>query len=159
VGGDGFAAAYGVYAFVGFGFEVDFFGGDAEGFGEGFAHFGEVGAEFGALKDDDGIDVFDGEMFFVEEFAGVLEEQKAVRALPFGIGVGKVGADVAKASGAKKGVAERVGYHVAVGMAYWAFVEGDFDAADDELAAFREAVQVVADAAANAHAFFCSSCK
>ena len=29
VGSDGFAAAYRVYAFVGFSFEVDFFGGDA----------------------------------------------------------------------------------------------------------------------------------
>jgi hypothetical protein len=44
MGGDGFAAAHGVYAFVGFGFEVDFFGGDAEGFGEGFAHFGKMRA-------------------------------------------------------------------------------------------------------------------
>ena len=33
VGGDGFAAAYGVHAFVGFGFEVDFFGGHAQCFG------------------------------------------------------------------------------------------------------------------------------
>jgi len=32
VGGYGFAAAYGVYAFVGFGFQVIFFGGDAQGF-------------------------------------------------------------------------------------------------------------------------------
>ena len=44
VGGDGFAAAYGVYAFVGFGFQVDFFGGDAQGFGQGFSHLGEMRA-------------------------------------------------------------------------------------------------------------------
>src|SRR5882724_10389838 len=64
VGGDGFAAAYGVYAFVGFGFQVDFFGGDAEGFREGFAHFGEMRAELGTLEDDDGVDIVDHEMFF-----------------------------------------------------------------------------------------------
>jgi hypothetical protein len=44
MGGDGFAAAYGVYTFVGFGFEVDFFGGDSEGFREGFTHFWEMRA-------------------------------------------------------------------------------------------------------------------
>src|SRR5882672_4257601 len=48
--------------------------------------------------------------------------------------------------------------YIAVGMAYRAFVEWDFDAADDQLAPFGEAMQVVADAAADAHAF-CSSCK
>ena len=65
-------------------------------------------------------------------------------------------ADVAESRGAEQRVAKRVGYNVAIGMADGAFVEWDFDAADDELAAFGEAMQVVADAAANAHAFFCS---
>jgi len=97
VGSYGFAATYGVYAFVGFGFQVDFFGGDAQGFREGFAHFGEMRAKFWALEDDYRVHVFDGEMFFVEEFARVLQEQKAVCALPLGIGVGKMGADVSQA--------------------------------------------------------------
>jgi hypothetical protein len=44
VGSDGFAAADGVYTFVGFGFEVNFFWGYAEGFCQGFAHFWEVRA-------------------------------------------------------------------------------------------------------------------
>jgi hypothetical protein len=156
VGGEGFAAADRVYAFVGFGFEVDFFGGNAEGFGEGFAHFGEMGAELGAFEDDDGVNMFDGEMFFVEEFAGVLEKLQAVGTLPLWIGVREMGADVSEARGTEQSVAKRVGYNVAIGMADGAFIEWDFDATDDELAALREAMQVVADAAADAHAFFCS---
>jgi len=154
VGGDGFAPADGVYAFVGFGLEVDFFGGNAQRFGEGFAHFGEMRAEFGAFEDDDGVHVFDGEMLLVEKFAGMLEKLQAVGALPLGVGVRKMRADVAKARGAEQRVAERVGDHIAVGVAYRPFIEGDFDPADDELAAFREAMEIVADAAADAHARF-----
>ena len=154
VGGYGFATAYGVNAFVGFGFEVNFFGGDAEGFGEGFAHFGEMRAELWSFEDNDGVDVFDAKMFFVEEFAGVLEELKAIGALPLGVGVGKMCPDVAQTRRAEERVAERVGYDIAIGMADGALVKGDFDAADDQLASFGEAMQIVADAAADAHAFF-----
>jgi hypothetical protein len=46
--------------------------------------------------------------------------------------------------------------NVAIGMAYRAFVERDFHAANDELAALRKAMQVVPDSATIAHAFFCS---
>src|ERR1700730_288321 len=96
LGGDGFAAAYRVYAFVGFRFQVDFFGGDAESFRQGFTHFGEMRAELWALEDYYGIHVFDSEMLFVEEFAGVLEKLQAVRAFPFGVGVREMRADVAQ---------------------------------------------------------------
>src|SRR5260221_14739965 len=111
-------------------------------------------AEFWAFQDDNGVHVFDGEMFFVEKFTGVFKKLQAVRALPLGIGVREMCADVAKPSGAQQRVAERVRDYIAIGMAYGAFVERDFDAADDELAPFGEAMQVVPNAAARAHAFF-----
>src|SRR5712664_2736481 len=101
--------------------------------------------------------MFDREMLFVEKFARVLKKQKAVRTLPLGVGIGEMRADVSQTRRAQKCIAERMGHYVAVGMSDGAFVERDFDAADDELAPFGEAVQVIADAAANAHAFFCSS--
>jgi len=63
-------------------------------------------------------------------------------------------ADVSQTRRAQQRVAECVGHDVAVGMSHGALVERDFDAADDELAPLGEAMQVVADAAANAHAFF-----
>jgi hypothetical protein len=105
VAGYGFATADGVYAFVGFGFEVDFFWGDAEGFSQDFAHFGEVWAEFRLFKDDDGVYVLDGKMFFIEEFAGVFEEDEAIGILPFGIGVWKMRPDIAESGGAEERVA------------------------------------------------------
>src|SRR5579864_462998 len=98
-------------------------------------------------------------MFFVEEFARVLEKLQAIGALPLGIGVGEMRADVAQSCRAQERVAECVGNYVAVGMADGTFVERDFDATDDELAPFGEAMQIVANAAANAHAFFCSRCR
>ena len=157
VAGDGFAAAYGVHAFVGFGFEVNFVDGDAEGIGQSLAHFGEMGAQLGAFDDDHGVDVLDGKMFFVEKLAGVLEEEEAVGAFPLGIVIRKMRADVAQASSAEKSVAECVSKDVAIGMADGTLVEWDFDAADDKFAAFGEAVKIVADPATNAHGFFCSA--
>src|ERR1700730_72012 len=117
VRGDGFAAADGVYSFVGFGFEVDFFGGDAEGLGEGFPHFGEVRAEFWFFGDDHGVYVLDREVIFVEKFAGVLKKEKAVRALPFGIGVRKMSADVTEASGAENCITQGMRQNISIGVA------------------------------------------
>jgi hypothetical protein len=116
-----------------------------------------MGAQLGAFEDDHGIDVLDGKMFFVEKLTGVLEEEEAVGVLPLGIAVREVGADVPEASGAEKSVAKRVGKDVAIGMADGAFIEGDFDAADDEFAAFGEAMKIVPDPATNTHGFFCSA--
>jgi hypothetical protein len=93
--------------------------------------------------------MIDAEFSLVEKFARVLEEEKAVRAFPLGIGVWKVRADVAEASGAKKRIAKRVGEDVAIGVADGAFIERDVNAADHERAAFGEAMKVVADAATN----------
>ncbi len=57
-------------------------------------------------------------------------------------------ADVAEPRGAQQRVAERMRQRVAIGMAHGPLVEWNFDAAEDQLAAFGEAVQIVADARA-----------
>jgi hypothetical protein len=155
---DGFAAAYCIYAFVCFSLEMDFFRRDAERFGKGFAHFAEVRAEFRLFEDHHGVDMFYGEVLFIEEFACVFQEDEAIRALPFRIRVREMRTDVAKASGAKKRVAQRVGQNVAIGMAYRTFIKRQLDAAYDEFAALLKAMQVVANAAAMAHDFFCTAC-
>ena len=157
MGGDGFAAADGVDTFVGLGFEVDGFGRDAEGFCERFAHFCKVRAEFWFFGDDDSIHVLNFEAFLVEEFAGVFEKLEAVGALPFGIGVGKMRTDIAEGGCAEKRVAHGVGENIAIGVTDWALVEWKSDASNDEWAACCEAVEVVADAAADsavAHAWW-----
>jgi hypothetical protein len=101
----------------------------------------------------------DRSLFTCEEFARMRQEQQAVRAFPLRIGIGKVRADISRPRRAKQRIAERMRDHVTVRMPHRPFIKRHFDAADDEFAAFREAVQVVADAAAHAHAFFCSSCR
>ena len=159
VAGDGFATANSVYAFVGLGFEVDFFGRNAERLREGFAHFGKVWAELGSLENHNDIDVLDSQSVLIEELARVLQKEQAVGALPLGIGVGEMLADVAESRGAKESVAEGVGDHITIRMANRPLVEGHVYAADDELATIGKAVKVVADAAANAHDFFCSECR
>jgi len=132
---------------------VNAVGSDAERFGEDFAHFGKVRAEFGTLENDDGVNVFDDETLGVEESAGVLEKDETVGAFPLGIGVGEMRADVAEARGTEQGVAKSVSEDVAIGMTNRTFVEGDLDTADDELPTFREAMKIVADAAAGGHDF------
>ena len=69
-------------------------------------------------------------------------------ALPFRIGIREMRADVAEARRAEQRVAKRVAQHIAIGMAHRAFVERNFDSADHQLAAFGQAVQIVADSGA-----------
>ena len=138
--GDGFAAADGVHAFVGFCFEMNFFDGDAECLCQNFAHLRKVGAEFWLFGDDDGIDVLNDQLFFVVKLADMLEENQAVGALPLGIGVRKMRADIAEASRSEQGVAHSVDEDVAIGMANWPFIKGEFDATDDEFAACFKAM-------------------
>ncbi len=62
------------------------------------------------------------------------------------VGVGKVMADVAFADRAEHRVGDRVREHVRIAMAVEAVRVRDLDAAENERAAFREAMHVVADA-------------
>src|SRR6202007_36344 len=126
---------------------------NAKSLGEGFAHLGEVRPELWLFGDDHGIDVLDGKVFFSEQFLGVLQEKQAVCAFPLGVSVGKMRADVAKPRRAEQSIAKGMGKHVTVGMSDRALVERQLNSADDEFSPFGQPMQVVADAAAGAHAF------
>jgi hypothetical protein len=151
VRGNGFATAYGVNTFVGLGFQVNRLRPHAKRFCEGFTHSWEVRAELGFFGDDDSIHVLDCQKLFIEKFARVFEEHQAVRAFPLGIGVGEMRADIAERGGSKQRVANRVGENITIGMTDWTFVEGDDDAANDERTAFGKTVEIVANAASEAH--------
>ena len=153
---DSFAAADGVDAFIGLRLEVNLLDRDAQGFGEGLAHFGEMRAELGTLEYHHDIDVFNFEGALAEKFTNVLEKVEAVGALPLGIGVRKMRANIAKARGAEERVTKSMGNDVAIRVADGTFVKWNFDTTDDELAAFGKAVKVIANAAAKAHGFLCS---
>ena len=59
-------------------------------------------------------------------------------------------ADIAERSCAQERITDGMREDVAVGVANRTFIERESDAADDERAAFGKAVQIVADAAADA---------
>src|ERR1700746_3969361 len=105
VGGDGLAAANGIDPFVGLGLQMDLVGRNTESFGKRFAHFRKMRTELRPFGDYDGIDMFDGEVFIVEQLLGMLQEPEAVRYFPFRIGVREMRADVAKPRRAEKSVA------------------------------------------------------
>jgi hypothetical protein len=112
--------------------------------------------KLGAFEDDHGIDMLDGEVLFVKKLACMFEEEQAAGPLPLRIAVREVRADVTEAGSAKKRVTESMDKHIAIGMADRALVERNFNATDDEFAAFGETVKVIANPAANAHGLFCS---
>jgi hypothetical protein len=101
--------------------------------------------EFRALADHYGIEVGDAQVLFVQELSGVFKEKQAGRAFPFWIGVRKMRADVAKACGTEQRVAQGVYEYITIGMSDGPLIERDFDSADHELAAFSEAMQIVAN--------------
>src|SRR4030095_2344742 len=147
--GDGFSAADGVDTFVGLGLQVNRLGGDAEGLRKRFAHFREMRAELRFFRDHNSIDVFNGQVFLIQELSRVLQEHKAAGALPPGIGIGEMCADIAERRSAKERVAQRVRENVAIRMPDWTFIERKCDPADNQRTASRKTVQIVANAAAD----------
>ena len=108
-----------------------------------------MGPQFWLFGNHNGINVLNGQGLFVQKFSRVLEKHQAVCAFPFGIGVWKMSADIAECRCTKQRVAHGMGENIAVGVPDRSFVERKCDAADHERAAFRQAMQVVADAATN----------
>src|SRR5208283_1551636 len=130
VAADGFAPADSVHALVGFSLQVDFLCGYAERFSQRFTHFRKMRSEFWPLQNYHRIDIFDREVFRLQQSAGVLEENQAVRTLPLRVAIRKVRANIAKSCRAKKRVTQCVGEHVSIGMADRTLVERHFDPAD-----------------------------
>src|SRR5713101_2542367 len=104
--------------------------------------------QLGALTDDDCIEMRDEKMPLVEQFARVLEEEQARRALPFRIGVREMRADVAETGSSQQRVAQRVAQDVAIGMSDRAFVKWHFDPAENQFSSLCQPVQVVSDSRA-----------
>jgi len=139
------------YALLGFGFQVNFFGGDSQGFREGFASFGAMLADFGTLADYLRVHVFDGEMLFVEKFARVAQEERLFASFHW---------DRCRAMRGESPRTSALPARVASAMAHVRpsglspdLVERLSNAADDELAPLGEASAGRKPCRANAHAF------
>ena len=101
--------------------------------------------QFWFFGDHGRIDVSDAEGMFDQQFTDALQKAQAGNALPFRVGVREMRADVTEAGRAEQRVANRMGQRVAVGVSHRAQMKLDFDTAQDELAAFGEAMQIVSD--------------
>src|SRR5690606_4146755 len=83
--------------------------------------------------------------------AAMAQEHPAVGVLPTRIAGGKVGADVAQREGAEDRVTQGVDDHVAIGMGHHAAVVWDADAAERDVVALAEGVDVITLADTDAH--------
>jgi len=128
VGGDGFAAADGIAAFVGAEFDVD---GAAKMFREKFGHGGAMGGEFGTFGEDRYIQIGEGKSFGPDFFADVLEKEQTGGIFPAGVVVGEPLADVAPGHGAQERVDDGVDSDVAVAVGDGGHAFGDLDAGED----------------------------
>src|SRR5437879_1887331 len=103
-------------------------------------------AQLGPFCDYDGVQVHDAQAPFLQQAAHMLQETQAVRIFPFWVRVREMRSNITETRRAQERVADGVCQGVAIGMAHRAFLERDFDAAEHELAACGEPVQVITDA-------------
>jgi hypothetical protein len=129
-------------------------GGNAERARKRFAHFREVRPELWFFRDDDRVDVFNREMLFVKQSSRVFEEKQAVRAFPLWIGIRKMRSNIAESSGAEQRIAHGMRQHIAIRVSDRSFVKGQLDPTNNQFSPFREAMEVISNAAAHAHGFW-----
>src|SRR5260221_6342210 len=134
---------------IGGGFYANILKVDLQRLGNGQLHVVDVGIDFGRLGDYRGVHVDVPSAAKLDEPGCFLQKNTARRAAPAGIGVRKKMADVCFAQRAKEGVADGVHERIGVGVAVEAFGVRDFDAAQNEFAAFNQRVNVVTNANVN----------
>lgn len=138
--------ADGVEAFARLGFDADLLRLNAERGGKLLPHARNVRGQLGALEADRGVDVHDGISGLLEQTARVAKEKKARSVSPFRRRVRKVPANIPQRGRPQERVADGVREHVTVRVADRALVEGDSHAAENQLSARGETMQIVADA-------------
>ena len=108
-----------------------------------------MGVNFRRLGQHRRIDVDDPAISFGGLFGGFFQEYFTGNPFPTGIGVGEKMADVRLPQGAKDGVANGMHQGVGVRMAVETFGVGDFHAAQHELAAGNQLMNIVTNANVN----------
>ena len=101
--------------------------------------------QFWFFGDHGRIDVRDAEGMFDQQFTDALQKAQAGSALPFRVGIWEMRADVAESGRAEQRVADRVCQRIAIGVSHGAQMKWEFDTAEDELAAFGEAMKIVSN--------------
>ena len=107
--------------------------------------------EFGLLQAHGGIKVGQSIALRLDHLPRVPQQDFAVDAFVGGVRVGKVCADVSKGECTQHGVTNDVEQHVGVAVAHRSFVMRNGQAANDEVLALGQLVNVVAVTDAQAH--------
>src|SRR6266850_580951 len=155
--GNSFTPANRIHAFIGLRLEVNLLRRYAKRSGQRFPHFWKIRPQLRLLEDHHRVHVFDREFLLFKKLLGMFEEQQAVGALPLRIAIRKMRADISEPRRTKQRIAKRMRQHVAVRVPHRPLVERQLHPANDKLSPRFQPVQVVADAAARAHAFLRSS--
>ena len=142
MGGNGFAPADSVAAFVGASLYVDLIEGKMQQLGKVLPHGRFKGSEPGAFGEDGDIRV--GQLiapggYFLK---GIIQKDAAGGVVPLGIGIGKQFPDVSLTDSAKQGIHQGMENHIAIGMSDGAESFADGDSAQNQFAARLQAVQI-----------------
>lgn len=144
MGGDAFAAARETEMLGGGGFHRDGFERQSQVVGDVLNHLRDVGKQFGGLRDDGDIDIDRMKVALLAYYPrGLAQQHAGIRALVARIGVREMISDVTQGCGPEQCVRERVERDISVAVAQQPEMMGDFDSAQNELAAFNKAVHVI----------------
>ncbi|MOA19102.1 hypothetical protein D3C78_1394590 [compost metagenome] len=101
-----------------------------------------MGRELGRLGDHRAVDVADLQPRGAHAPRGFHQQLHGIRALELRVGVGKVPADVPQRRAAQQRIGDGMQQHVGIRMPEQAHAVGNFHAADDELAAGHQGVDI-----------------
>lgn len=115
----------------------------AAGYGDISAHLVDIGRKLRRLRADRAVNVMRLEAGFLEHTDHIPQQLDAFRTLVFGIGIGKMLADISQRRRAQQRVHYGVDQNVRVGMTVESHLIWDLNAAEDQLTSFFEAMYVI----------------
>ena len=123
--------------------DINIFGGCAKRFCHSVFHFLYVGGKLGLLRNNGGIDIGNLVPVRCEYFTASCEYNKAGNALDALVIIGEVEADIALGASTENGIGNRVAEHVGIAVAEKAFFIFYLHAAENKIAPFHKAVNII----------------
>jgi hypothetical protein len=105
-----------------------------------------VGDQLGGFRKQGSIQIEDGGLTFLGKAGGLGEKDGAGGSLPVGVGVGKVGANIARGESAEDSIGEGMKKDIGIAVTVETEVVGNGDTAEDQGAARNQRMNVVTHA-------------
>ena len=105
-----------------------------------------MGRQLGSLRGNHAVDVQNLIASLAHQIGHGTQQHQGIGALVGRVGVGEKLADVAAANGAQQGIGNRMSQNIGIGVAKKPQGMGYFHAAQDQLAAFYQSMDVIAQA-------------